>query len=220
MNPAPPVTRTVERLLMRIRLRCRLFVPWAPTDESGRNTSDDSEGGYISRHDRTGSDDGALADRDSRQDHRVDADVGPRTDSHRPNGQIGLNDRDIRGNPGVHRAEHLGAGSPAHIFLNHEIARVEVTLRADPYLVGDDPAAVETPLQHGLITNEHARSDFERLGMPAEHTASDLYAVAEAARERPPCRAAHHRVEFALTMCEAPVQLHQCPRLVARTHRV
>jgi hypothetical protein len=87
-------------------------------------------------------------------------------------------------------------------------------------VVGDDAAAIEATLKDGLITQKHTRPDFERLRMPAKHTATNLHAVAKAARERPPCRAAHHRVELPLTVCEASVQLHQRPRLIAPTHGV
>ncbi len=60
-----------------------------------------------------GADDGALADSHARQDHGVDADIGPSADAHRLDLEVGRDDRHVCGNTCVLGAEHLGAGTPA-----------------------------------------------------------------------------------------------------------
>ena len=66
-------------------------------------------------------------------------------------------DRHVRRHAGVLRAEHLGARPPADVLLDHQIARVEVALRADPDVVADHAAAVEAALDDRLLADEPRR---------------------------------------------------------------
>src|SRR5688572_24956552 len=217
MKPAPPVTSTVERLLI---YRLRLLVSRTPSPESGWYAGDDRKRRHVARHHRAGADDRALADRHTRQDDGVDTDVGPRADSHRLYRQVRLDDRHVSRHAGVHGPEHFGSRSPAHVFLDHQVARIEVALRSNPDMIADDAATVEAALQNRLIAKKDTRADLERLRMAAQDTPADLHAVAKAADNRPPGRAAHHGVEFRFAVGKAAVQLEERPRFIPRTHGV
>ena len=100
-----------------------------------------ANGGTSCVDDRAGADDGALADRDARQDRRrsmpMSAQAPMRTGSiSRSVSMIGTS----TGIAGVRRAEHLGARSPADVLLDDQVAGVEIRLRADPDVVADDAA--------------------------------------------------------------------------------
>ncbi len=81
------------------------------------------------------------------------------------------------GMPRMRRSEHLGAGPPADEILEHEIARVEIGLRADPDVVADDAGAVEAALDVGLRADEDAVADLEGLEMLEADAAADLQPV-------------------------------------------
>src|SRR5688572_26631432 len=156
----------------------------------------------------------------ARQHHGTHADVRPRADAHRPDRQVRLNDRDVGGNSGVHRTEHPGAGSPAYIFLDDQVARVEIALRADPRAVAYHTTPVETPLQDRLIANKHTGADVEGFRVAPENAAANVHPVAEASRHRPADGAAHHSVEVALAVRESSIQFEQRPRFIPGPHGV
>ncbi len=61
----------------------------------------------------------------------------------------------------------------------HQIAGIEVALRADPDVVADHAASVESTLEVGLCADEHAVADLEGLQVLEADAAADLHAVAE-----------------------------------------
>src|SRR5260370_1233001 len=98
----------------------------------------------------------------------------------------------------MRRAQHPGAGSPADVIFENEIACVEISLRSDPDVIADPRRAVKAPLNIGLGANEDAVADFERLQVFETHSTANLHAVAEFPRDCPPERPAHEGVEFAI----------------------
>src|SRR6185436_3976978 len=106
MNPAPPVTTTVERPTSGIRLLLS-FVSIPPAHEPGRHPGHDGEGGDVLGDDGAGADDRAFPDGDARKQHGFDADVGPIADAHRLDAQVGLHERDVGWQPRVLRPQHF-----------------------------------------------------------------------------------------------------------------
>ncbi len=104
-------------------------------------------GSTSSVNDGARADDGALADGHAGQHDGVDANVRPCADAHRPDRQVGLNDRYVCRHAGVRRAQDLRAGSPADGLLDDQVAGVEIALRTDPDVIADHAAAVEAALQ-------------------------------------------------------------------------
>ena len=107
-------------------------------------------------------------------------------------------------------------GPPADALFDHEVARVEVGLRADPDAIPDPAGAIHAPLNHSLFTEKHAAPDLERFGMAEDDAAADRHAVADGSCERAQHDAPHQRVEFRLAMHEAAIELHQSAGVVAR----
>src|SRR5262249_13143513 len=107
------------------------LVPFTPAQESRAHAEHDRKRFGPARPDRTRAHDGALADRHTGHDDRVDADVGPRADARRPDFEVRLNDRHVVRLADVLRPKQPGAGTPTDILLDDDVARVEVALRPD-----------------------------------------------------------------------------------------
>jgi hypothetical protein len=210
MKPAPPVTTTVDRAATATRaLVPSRLVSIAPAQELGRHAGDDRECRHVPGDHGAGADDRALPHRHAGQQHRVDADVGPRAHAHRLDAQVGLDDRHVRRHPRVLRAEHAGTRPPPHGILEHQIARVEGALRPQPAAIADDAAAVEAPLDEGQLADHDAVADLECLRMARHRAAADAHAVAEALRQRPPHGAAHPGILGVVTIGVARGQIEQ-----------
>ena len=163
-----------------------------------------ANGGDVGGHDRAGADDRALADRDAREDGRIGADVGPRADAHRLDLEVGLHDRHVDRHAGVGRAEHLRARAPADVVLEHQVARVEVGLRADPHVVADHARAVEAALDVGLRADEDAVADLEGLEVLEADAAADLQPC-------PQRRAAARQIARRISASSAPSPMANRP---------
>src|SRR5215472_9056826 len=180
-----------------------------------RHARRDGKVRHVGRHDGTRANDGALTHGHTGQDHRAGADVRSTPHDHRLDAEVGLDDRHVPGRARVLRAEHLRARAPAHVVLEHEVARVEVRLRADPHVVADPAGAVEPALDVRLGADEHAAADLERLHVLEAGAGADAQAVADAPAGGPPDDAPHHGVELALARREPRVEVEQAGQVVA-----
>src|SRR5437660_5452687 len=204
-RPAPPV--------MRHRLPRIGFLP--VPQHAGRPARHYGKVRHVGRHHGPRAHDRALAHRHAGQEHGVRADVGPAPHDHRLDAEVGLDDRDVARGPRVLGAEHLRARAPAHVVLEHEVARVHVRLRSDPHVVADPAGAIEPALDVRLGADEDAGADLERLQVLEADAGPDAHPVAEPPAGGPPDGAPHHRVELAVARREARVQVEQAEQVVA-----
>src|ERR1700751_3668798 len=106
-----------------------------------------------------------MATRPAGQQRGIHADIRVGQDAYRLNDQVGRNDRQIRWHAGMLRPEDLDPWTEPDIVPEDEIARIKETLRANPDAIADHEAAIMATLQDGVIANEHAVAEFERLRM-------------------------------------------------------
>jgi hypothetical protein len=184
-------------------------VAFPPADDPTRNASDFGKRGHIPGHDRPSTYDAVVTDGHSRQQNRVDPDVGPAPDPHRGDLEIRLDHRKIDWQTGVQRTKDFCPRPPADVLAEFQIASIEVALRSDPGPVADSAAAVEAALNDGLLADQHTITDFERFWVPDANVDPYGDAVTEPSGKRPQAGAAHHRIDVTLATGKAAVELEQ-----------
>jgi hypothetical protein len=116
--------------------------------------------------------------------------------------------------------ENPGRRSPSDVLFEDQVPRIKICLRSDPRPRADDTRAVDTPLNHRLVSDKHAVADVERLRMPKQHAPADDDAVPEPARQRTKHDAAHEAIERALAVRESSIEFHQGGRVGRRAQVV
>src|SRR5690606_3758983 len=209
IKPAPPVMRMRLPFIGENLFDFFGFLGRAPAQEARRNSCHDCESRHIGRYDRARADNCALANRDTRQDDRIGAYVGPCLDPDRFDLQVGLDDGDVVRNARMGRTQQFGARTPADMVAQEKIAGIQKRLRPDPHVVADRAMPVEAALYAGLRADEDSLADAEGFGMAERGAGTDPQARATPPGERAPDGAAHECVDGSVTRAETAVKLDQ-----------
>ena len=182
---------------------------FSPAQKPGGNASHNSEWRHVFSHYRAGPDYASLSDCYAGQDYGVYADVGPGLDLDLFDFKVCLDDRDLNWRPDVGRTQDFSPRPPTDVLLHNQVTGVEIGLRADPYVIADDTAAVDPSLYIGLGANENPVADFEGLHVFKTDAAANAKPVSDPSRQRAPYRSPHQRVEVAVPQRKARVQFEQ-----------
>jgi hypothetical protein len=200
IRPAPPVIRIRLSFMAAPNLPLLTGIAiFAPTDELGRHTGDDREGFDVGDDHRSGADDRALADRHTRQDRGIGADVCPCADAHRLDLEIRADDGHIDRQAVWLDPRILAPGpQPTHSSMIRSRASSRPAGRSR-LLSPITACAIVAALNVGLGADEDAAADLEGFGMLEAYAAADLQPRAALARASLPDRLAHEGIDKAIT---------------------
>jgi hypothetical protein len=153
-------------------------------------------------NDRAGADNATFANRDPRQQHCTCSDIRPGFHAHRANFEIGFDDRSIDRDAGVGRAQYFRSRAPAHIILQNELPRIEVSLRPNPNVIANFGNSINAPLNVRLCSDENTIPDLKRFQVLEADAAPDPYPVTKFSRNRSPDGATHKMIQLAIAICE------------------
>src|SRR5690554_2264297 len=100
-------------------------------------------------------------------------------------------------------SEDFGAGAPAAMIAEDQVARVEVAVRSDPDLVADDDAAVEPAVDDDALADRAAASELEPLAMADRDVRADTESMAAFLDEGAQARRPQQPIDIGVIAAEA-----------------